>query len=394
MIPTRWTVWSRRIAAVFMLALLAACAQTPPAPSPPESPLDQAATELATTLLQQLKAAGADTRRGVVLDPMLEAGGGQQTHATRALGAAVASRLMKADATRLATLPFEPASLARARYLLTGTFTRLQVERTRQTFRLDAALTDLATATVAAQAASFVRDDTLDSTPLAYFRDSPVQIKDPVFDGYVRTSASAPGQKADPAYLDRVGVAPLIERAQSLYAQNKFEDALLEYRGALSTPAGEQLRVLSGVYLTNWRLGRRDEAEQAFGRIVALGIAYQQLGVKFLFKPGTTDFWTDPEVSGGYPMWLRQIAAESRRAAVCMNVVGHTSRTGSAPLNDALSMQRAVRMQQLLAERAAELGPRVKPDGMGFRQNLVGSGTDDALAALDRRVEFKIVPCS
>jgi hypothetical protein len=30
---------------------------------------------------------------------------------------------------------------------------------------------------------------------------------------------------------------------------------------------------------------------------------------------------------------------------------------------------------------------------MGFRQNIVGSGTDDAVDALDRRVEFKITPC-
>jgi len=32
--------------------------------------------------------------------------------------------------------------------------------------------------------------------------------------------------------------------------------------------------------------------------------------------------------------------------------------------------------------------------GMGFRQNIVGSGTDNAVDALDRRVEFKIVPCT
>jgi hypothetical protein len=29
----------------------------------------------------------------------------------------------------------------------------------------------------------------------------------------------------------------------------------------------------------------------------------------------------------------------------------------------------------------------------GFRENIVGSATDDAVDALDRRVEFKIVPC-
>jgi hypothetical protein len=30
---------------------------------------------------------------------------------------------------------------------------------------------------------------------------------------------------------------------------------------------------------------------------------------------------------------------------------------------------------------------------MGFRENLIGTGTDDARDALDRRVEFKITGC-
>ena len=30
---------------------------------------------------------------------------------------------------------------------------------------------------------------------------------------------------------------------------------------------------------------------------------------------------------------------------------------------------------------------------MGYRENLIGSGADDASDALDRRVEFKVVAC-
>ena len=40
------------------------------------------------------------------------------------------------------------------------------------------------------------------------------------------------------------------------------------------------------------------------------------------------------------------------------------------------------------------LAARTKTTGMGFRQNIVGSGTDNAFDVLDRRVEFKILPCS
>ena len=31
--------------------------------------------------------------------------------------------------------------------------------------------------------------------------------------------------------------------------------------------------------------------------------------------------------------------------------------------------------------------------GIGFRENIVGSGTDDLRDALDRRVEFKVRSC-
>jgi outer membrane protein OmpA-like peptidoglycan-associated protein len=76
-----------------------------------------------------------------------------------------------------------------------------------------------------------------------------------------------------------------------------------------------------------------------------------------------------------------------------MEVVGHTSRTGSEQANDVLSLQRANFIRQRLATEATALGTRTKTSGMGFRQNIVGSGTDNAVDALDRRVEFRIVPC-
>ena len=75
-------------------------------------------------------------------------------------------------------------------------------------------------------------------------------------------------------------------------------------------------------------------------------------------------------------MWLRQIARESLAANACMNIVGHTSHSGPAPINDALSLKRAAYIRQRLTGEIAALGPRTKATGMGFRQNIVGSGTD------------------
>ena len=382
--------------------VLAACATPQPTRLDNELPFEQAvlqATDGLAAQTQKLPAFLARVesklaKRGVVLDPMLDATTGQQTAATVLLESRVADRLgSKAEGFEI--LPFQSANLGKAQYLLTGTMTRTENDGSarKRALRINLALTELKSGIVVAQASALARDEGLDHTPLAYYRDSPVLVKDKVIEGYARTSATAPGGKGDAFYLERIATATVVNEATVLYNQERYVDALGRYRSALALPTGEQLRVMNGIYLASAKLGRTQEAEQAFGRVVALGIAYNELGVKFLFNPGSTDFWSDGRVSGPYPMWLRQIARESTTAKVCMNVVGHTSRTGSEAANDALSLQRANAIRQRLAGEAAALGTKTKTSGMGFRQNIVGSGTDNAVDALDRRVEFKIVPC-
>lgn len=384
-------------AAVLAVLLAAGCVTQPIAAVNNNTlPFDEAivvATDALVAQTQTLPAFLAKVeakvnKRPVVLDPTLDAGTGQQTAATQKLDR-VATERMTSKFEQIEVLPFRAGNLAKAQYLLTGTLTRQQ-----QSYRIALALTDLKSGNVVAQSSAVARGDGVDMSPLPYYRDSPVLVKDKVIEGYVATSATPPGGKADPLYLERVATATVINEATTLYNAEKYQEALGQYRSALATPAGEQMRVLNGIYLSNVKLGRMAEAEQAFGRVVALGIAYQQLGVKFLFNPGTTDFWSDPKVSGAYGMWLRQIAKEGTTAKVCMDVVGHTSKTGSEPANDALSLRRANTIKQRLAAESAAFAERTKPVGMGFRQNIVGSGTDDAVDALDRRVEFRIVPCA
>jgi outer membrane protein OmpA-like peptidoglycan-associated protein len=125
-----------------------------------------------------------------------------------------------------------------------------------------------------------------------------------------------------------------------------------------------------------------------------LGLATNNLSVKFLFKPGSTDFVGDARVSGPYPMWLRQIARQSAQIESCVVVTGHTSKTGSETINDRLSLQRATVVKKRLETETPELGRKLREAGLGFRENIVGTGTDDMRDALDRRVEFKVVGCA
>jgi len=387
------------LALLCVVILLAACASK--APPPPaadtEFAFDQAVANATDALVAQTQKlpgflSKLSSKRGLVLDPMLDAASGQQTAATRLLEQRVTERMTTKYET-FEILPFRAANLSKTPYLLTGTMTRVAPDKPKSPLRLDLALTDLKTGNVVAQASSLAKDEGLDTTPTPYFRDSPILVKDKVIDGYIATAAGKPGTPADAVYIERIGAAAVINDATNLYNAEKYQDALGQYRSALATPAGEQVRVFNGIYLTNVKLGNLAEAEKAFGRVVAMGIAANQLGVKFLFNPGGTEFWSDTKVSGAYAMWLRQIAREGTAAKVCMNIVGHTSHTGPANVNDALSLKRASFIKQKLATEAADLAGKTKADGKGFRENIVGSATDDAVDALDRRVEFKIVPC-
>ena len=378
------------------------CATPPPQATvvrdelPFEQAIDQATTGLVaqTQRLPQLLARVESRliKRPLMVDPMFDAVSGQQTNATQLLETRVAQHLAR-KSEALEMLPFQHSQLQNAVYVLTGTMTRQRPGDPRSPLQINLALTDLKSGQVVAQASALARDEGLDHTPLRYYQDSPVLVKDPIVDGYVRTTATPPGGQADRTYLERLGVATVIQQASALYNAERHPESLARYREASAMSGGDQLRTLNGIYLNHIKLGQTAEAERTFGQIVAYGLKLNRLDVKILFAPGSTQFWPDPKINSVYPMWLRQIAREIADAKVCMRIVVHTSRTGSEQTDDALSLQRAVSIQQRLAAEAPVLAQRSKADGVGWRENLIGSGSDNIVDALDRRVEFRVEGC-
>ena len=320
---------------------------------------------------------------------------GQQTETTLLFERRVMQRMRRSLIRSSSSCRSRPPNLAQAQYLLTGTIARVPTAPLgRPTVRLNLALTDLRTGIVVAQGSALAPRSSSTRRRRATTATVPVLIKDKVVEGYAKTTTTTPGQRADAYYLERIGAASVISEATTLYNAEKYQDALGQYRSALLTAQGEQLRVQSGIYLTSMKLGNMAEAEQAFGRIVALGIAYNELGVKFLFNPRSVDFWSDPKISGAYGMWLRQIA---RRGDGGKEL--HRDRRPHQPQRSGTGQRRAVaeaRAVRAPASRRRGVGARrrTRAEGMGFRQNIVGSGTDDGFDVLDRRVEFRIVPCA
>ncbi len=329
----------------------------------------------------------------IIVDNALDGITGQQTVATRALDA----RLLEGVDARFPAFQVSPISagdLASARFILTTTVTVLERGQGKAaSYRLNFSLTDSRSGIVVAQASAQATGDTVDTTPTAFYRDSPSLVKDRTVEGQIRTAQTPAGTAADGVYLSNLSVAALISEGSRLYDATQYGEALTVYEAAAARPDGKHLRVYNGLYLSNVQLGRLDGAEQAFGRLVLLGLGTNSLSVKFLFKPGSTEFWPDPKINTFYPMWIRVVAREAIVTKTCITVTGHTSRTGSDQANERLSLARAVSIQRRLEAAAPEMFGRLQASGQGFRENLVGTGSDDAGDALDRRVEFRVRAC-
>lgn len=374
-----------------LLLAVAGCAKPPPPPPPPpiDETLEGAINGALSDIVRQLSAQ-AGVERGAIVDPLLDGRTGQQTHAseraTQALRAALPKLLPKVK-----VLPFDETGARQSSWLFNGTVTALNGQSGR--YRLTLALSDRASGLVIARGVAPVVDAALDQAPTRFYAESPSLVRDRAIQGYIETTEKPVGQQADALYLEQIPTAALLTEAQDAYNAERWEEALKLMTVAAQRDDGQQLRTFNGLYMANMKLGRTAEAEQAFGKIAALGLATNNLAVKILFRPGSTDFQGEPDT---YAMWLRQIARAAQASEQCLMVVGHTSKTGSEGLNRALSLRRAQAMRDRLVREQPALGrgQRVRTEGKGWDETIVGSGTDDLRDALDRRVEFKVLNCT
>jgi len=333
----------------------------------------------------------------VVIDPLIDGMTGAQSSTTRSMGARL-SAMMREQYPQYDVQPFSATTVAKHPLVLIGTFTGVNAQRktegNREAYRICFALVDLKSGKVVSKGLAFAYPDGVDPTPLAFYRDAPAWTEDPATVGYIKTcQGTKAGDPINALYIDRILAAALIAEAIDAYDAGRYDAALDLYAAALRTPGGEQFRVYNGIYLASWKLDRRDEAEAAFGELVDYGLKQKRLAVKFLFRPGSTAFWPDPQVSGPYPVWLKTIAAHAAADNVCLEVIGHTSATGPEPLNERLSLLRAEYIRSRLTKITPALEKRTIANGMGSKQALVGNGRDDATDALDRRVEFAVINC-
>jgi outer membrane protein OmpA-like peptidoglycan-associated protein len=369
----------------------------PSPPPPPVLPFDRAVLNAATALLggAQLPAGGA--KYALVIDPLIDGVTGMQSNATKSMGQRLV-KLINDNYPQFEVQRFSVSSVTKGPLVLIGTFTGVNAQRqtagAREAYRICLALADLRTGKLVSKGLAFAQMQGVDATPLPYFADAPAWTDDPATLGYIRTcQGTKAGDPINPVYVDRVLAGAMISEAIDAYSSGRYKESLDLFESALRTPSGEQLRVYNGLYLANWKLGRRTAAAESFGKVVDFGVQNKRLATKFLFRPGSTAFFSDSAVSAPYPIWLKEIATRSAKANVCLEITGHTSATGPEPLNERLSLLRAEFVKKRLQTEAPALAPKMIAAGAGSRQTMVGTARDDATDALDRRVEFKVIGC-
>lgn len=393
--------------AVLALPLSDAAAQAPqPAPQatpaappalPPPVPLRQAFEKAAGDVLKNANVP-AGTRVDLLIDPLIDGNTGAQSSATRSLEAQLRQLIGQQFKDKFEVKPFSAENVAKNPYLFIGTFTPIhataQVAGPKDAYRVCFAILDLKTKQIVSKGFARATTAGINAVPTPAFADSPVWTKDPAVDGYIRTcQGTKAGDPINPNYVDKTSVAALIADAIKAYDERRYGQALDLYTRARALPGGAQLRVLNGIYLSNLKLNRRAEANKALGELVDFGLKGEKLGMLMLFTRGTTTF-APSAIARAYPDWIKTVAEKARANNSCLELVGHTSRTGSEPFNDRLSASRAAAIRQRMERLTPALAKSLRSNGVGWRENIVGTGRDDASDALDRRVEFKIVKCA
>jgi len=388
-----------------LIAFLTGCTQptqqppvasaAPPVAPPPvvqPVPLPTAVTNAADAVFAGALAHNqAGQRQVVVIDPLVNGVTGEQSSATQQIQDRIIA-LARERYPQFDIEPFTAAVVRSAPNVMVGTFTPVnaqgQTAGAREAYRFCLVMVDLRAGKTIAKGVARAQTASVNPTPISFFRDSPAWTNDANVKSYIDTcQATKVGDPISQTYLNGILTASIIAEAIDAYDANRYRDALALYESAQGTPAGNQLRVYNGLYLTNWKLGQQEAASAAFGRLVDYGLNNNLLGMKILFRPGSTAF----EPGGPYDMWLRQIATHSASRNSCLQVTGNSSPSGSLVLNEQLSLLRAEYVKRML-EADAPLNGRVIATGVGAKNNLVGTGADDLSDALDRRVDFKVIP--
>ena len=360
----------------------------------PARPFDETLVNSLGSLLSLVELPAPGAKQVLLVEPVIDGGSGVHSMATRRIESRLVD-LARKKYPHFAVQPFSPKQLEKSPVVLFGTLTAVNPagypEGKREAYRICLALADLKSGRMLSKEVAKAQLKSVNHAPSPYFIDSPGWISERSTEIRAQAcEASQPGDILPARYLDGIVLGATVNEAIALYEGGRYTQALESYTRAAASSHGGDLLIYNGLYLANLKLGRSDAAAAALAKIIEIGMAAERFALNFQFKPGSTNFPADKRI---YQSWLREIARRAAHNSVCLEVVGHTSPSGSEASNEKLSFQRAESIKKALEAEVSDLVGRLTARGAGSRENLVGTGMDDLSDSLDRRITFSVISC-
>lgn len=409
---------SGRWRGLLCLGLLSACAAPPPPPvqALPERPADQylasprlAARHAALAVAEQLALAprsvlpgqGAAPATGALpavwIMPAINRHSGEITASGRELQVLMALDLQRAlgEARLVRSTAVDRSSAAATQWVLQPLvdFQRPDAKHRQQGwFRVDVDVSS-SWGAVLPGLRLHINPQQFDPTPSRFFQDAPMFLTGQHHRQRLAFAAGQPGvAQKETAQQQLLAIEGLLQQGISAYEAEQYASALEIFSAALQLEE-DNLPALSGRYQSLLALEPARHPEAALQALIRAALAQDSLNFRFLFKVSSLEFRDDVEIARQYGSWLKGIAVAASNSSQCLQITGHASRSGSEEINQKLSLARANRVMQQLLRHAPALKSRLRAEGRGFAENLVGSGSDDAVDAIDRRVEFSQHAC-
>jgi outer membrane protein OmpA-like peptidoglycan-associated protein len=287
-------------------------------------------------------------------------------------------------------------NIVQADYIINGTiqlesYPRRDTKKPQKYYRVYGEVRALPDAKIIGKSSVWISDINLNYTPTPIYRDSPLYLKDRHLTLPEETRRQTYSEDFHKISLE---TRALLIEAQTAYDNGDYERAKVLFNLVAHRKDGHDLGTYAGLYLVNYKLGRYEEAEKAFFKVVSISVEkYRFLTVKYLFGVNSVEFLKDKDLRERYDTWIRNIGKYFHNTDYCLRIVGHASHTGTKAYNNQLSLDRAKRIQKRLQKTFPEVFQRTETVGKGFSENIVGIGTDDERDALDRRVELFIDDC-
>jgi len=389
----------KQLPLIIIMLLFNACATQPQFITQYPLELDAAirllTNELLGTIIERQQKEKQSGQHLIILDPIIDADSGQIVQVSRKIETTIMDE-MKQKFTQFTISRMTSQNLPQATYVINGTIKLDDYQHgsvATRYYRVDSSVIDLKTGLLIDTLRVWIAETNLDYKPVASYEDNPVYSKDGYVDNLIDLTQSKPGT-SEQQYYGFLGTQALLVEAESGYDHGNYKEALSLFNVASQRKDGNIVRTYAGLYETYLKLKDNAAAEAAFGQLLEASVAQANtLQVKFLFQVDSVDFIEDKQLRQQYTVWLRQIGQFFSRNQYCVKIEGHSSHTGTEHYNNLLSLKRAEKIQSLILTEYPDLASKIQAMGKGYSDNIVGTGTDDARDAIDRRVEFKVISC-